>query len=68
MTGKKVLRVCGTCRHGGPHWRVRGLASRRTFLHCGHPDGRVSGAVTEDPRDTEREWYHRACGHWEAGG
>jgi hypothetical protein len=40
----------------------------RTFLHCGHPDGRVSGAVTEDPRDTERDWYHRACGHWEAGG
>lgn len=68
MTGRKVLRVCGTCRHGGPHWRVRMRGFRRTFLHCGHPDGRVSGAVTEDPRDTERDWYHRACGHWEADG
>ena len=50
---KQKPKVCGNCKHGGEHFKIKNLG---THLHCEHPKEEVRG---EDGWGTLREWYNK---------
>ena len=57
----RLVRRCGTCAHGGEHFRMGRLG---THLHCCHPDKDVRDIPPQDCGwGTLREWY-ATCKHW----
>jgi hypothetical protein len=61
MKQKRPASKCGTCKHGGPHFKL----SSGTHLYCQHPDDKVSGAEHKSPWDFFRNWYDH-CPSWES--
>lgn len=59
---RSTPKKCGTCRHGGPHFKIANIG---THLHCVHPDDDIADIPPKGTGwGTLREWY-ATCEHWE---